>query len=227
MAVTERVDVRRNRARLVEAARRLFERDGVDVSVREIATEAGVGVATLYRHFPSRDELVDAVLADAFEELVSAGERALACESGWLGFTGLVDETLALCARNHGLRDVFETQRGRERAASMRRRIRPMFAELIERAQAQGTLRADVTPQDIPLLFWGADRVIGLTSDVAPDLWRRQLGLILDGLRASAATPLPTPALSEAELRRVEQGCAVRPALRTHPNVRKGHDGRG
>src|SRR5262245_39687816 len=206
MAVAERVDVRRNRARLVEATQRLFASRGVDVSVREIAGEAGVGVATVYRHFATRDDLVDAVLEDAFEELVAASERALARDDAWVGFTGLVTETLELCGRNRGLGDVFETRRGRRRAAALRRRIRPVYAELIERAQAQGTLRADFAARDVPVLFWSADRVIGMTADVAPELWRRQLGLILDGLSTPAPTPLPVPALSEAELRRIEQG---------------------
>jgi len=227
MAVAERVDVRRNRVRLLEATRRLFARQGVDVSVREIATEAGVGVATLYRHFPSRDGLVDAVLEDAFEELVAAGERALAETSGWAGFAGLVEETLVLCARNHGLREVFESRRGRERAESMRGRIRPVFAELVARARAEGTLRSDFTAEDVPLLFWGADHVIELTSSVAPELWRRQLGLTLDGLRAGSATALPVPALSRAELRRVERGPSARPDRRPPVNVQKENDGRG
>ena len=198
--------MRRNRKRLLEATRRLFASRGVAVSVREIAGEAGVGIATLYRHFPTRDDLLDAVLEDAFEELAAAGERALAHEDPWLGFSGLVEETLALCARNRGLEDVFATRRGRTRADAMRRRIRPVFAELIERAQAQGSLRADFTPQDVQLLFWAANGVVELAADVAPGLWLRQLGFVLDGLRASAASPSRHPALSEAKLRRVEQG---------------------
>jgi len=227
MAVAERVDVRRNRVRLLEATRRLFAREGVDVSVREVAAEAGVGVATVYRHFPSRDDLVDAVLEDAFEELVAAGQRALEEASGWTGFAGLVEETLVLCARNHGLREVFETRRGRERAESMRGRIRPVFAELVARAQAEGTLRSDFTAEDVPLLFLGAYRVIELTAGVAPELWRRQLGLTLDGLRAGRATALPVRALSGAELRRVERGRSAPPVRRPSVNVRRENDGRG
>lgn len=208
-AVAERVDVRRNHARLLEATRKLFAEQGVDVSVREVAREAGLGVATVYRHFPTRDDLVDAVLEDAFDELVAAGERALAAEDAWLGFTGLVEETLALNARNRGLRDVFETQRrGRERAAAMRARIRPVFAELVERAQQEGSLRADFAPQDVTLLCWGTDGVIELAADVAPDLWRRQLGFLIDGLRATAATPLPHRPLTEAQWQSAGRGCA-------------------
>lgn len=205
MAVAERADARRNRVRLVEATCELFASRGVDVSVREIAREAGVGVATLYRHFPTRDDLLDAVLEDAFAELAAAGARALATEDAWAAFTGLVEETLTLYTRNHGLKDIFETRRGRQRAASMRRTIRPLFAQLVERAQAQGALRTDFDPHDLPLLFWSISAVIGLTGEVAPNVWRRQLGLVLDGLRAPSATPLPHPALSGAQLQRIEK----------------------
>jgi AcrR family transcriptional regulator len=181
MAVSERVDARRNHERLVAAARTLLGRGGLDVSVREIAREAGVGVGTVYRHFPTRDDLVDAVLEDAFEEIVGAGERALEADDAWAGFTGFIEETLTLTARIRVLKDVVDDEeRGRERAASMRARLRPITAELIRRAQAAGALRADFTPEDLSLVFWGTDRVI----DLAPDSWRRHLGFVLDGLRA-------------------------------------------
>lgn len=207
--------MRRNRVRLLEATRRLFASRGVDVSVREVAREAGVGIATLYRHFPTRDDLVDAVLEDAFEETVAAAERALAQEDAWLGFSGLLEETLGLCARNRGLKVAFETRRGRQRAASMRRRIRPLFAEIVARAQAQGALRPDFSANDVWMLFWGTDGVIELAGEVAPDLWRRHLGFVLDGLRAAAATPSSRPPLSEAQLRRVEHGSGRRRAVGT------------
>lgn len=181
MAVSERVDARRNHVRLVAAARTLLARDGLDVSVREIARETGVGVGTVYRHFPTRDDLIDAVLEEAFEEIVAAGERALAADDAWAGFAGFVEETLALTSRNRVLKAVVEDEeRGRERAAAMRARLRPLTAELIRRAQAAGALRADFTPQDLSLVFWGTDRVI----DLAPDSWRRHLGFVLDGLHA-------------------------------------------
>jgi AcrR family transcriptional regulator len=205
MPVVERVDVRRNRARLLEAARELFASRGVDVSVREIARDAGTGIATVYRHFPTRDDLVDAVLEEVFEELVAAGEHSLAHAEAWSGFAELVEHALSLCARNRGLTDVLETQRGRRRAATMRRRIRPVFAELVERAQLQGTLRPDFTPRDVPLLFWSITGVIETAGHVAPDLWRRQLAFVLDGLRVRPATPLPHPGLSRAQLRKIER----------------------
>lgn len=209
--VSSRRDAKRNRERLVSAARELFASAGVDVSVREVARHAGVGVGTLYRHFPAREDLVDAVLEGAFEDLVASAEAALAEPDPWSGFTGFVEDALASHARNRGLKDVVETQmHGRERAAAMRRRIRPLVARLVARAQEHGSLRPDFTPQDVALLFWASDRVIELGGEVAPEIWRRHLGFVFDGLRSSAATPLAQPPLTEAQLRRV--GAARRKA---------------
>ena len=198
---TLRRDAQRNRERIVSSARSLFARDGVDVSVDDITREAGVGMGTLYRHFPTKEELIDAVLEDAFDDLVELAEEAVAAEDAWAGFTGFLEQALAQHAVNRGLKDVLAThEQGRERAKAMRERIRPLLRQMIERAQSQGTLRADVTAEDIPLVFWTGGRVIETTVTVAPDHWRRYLGLLLDGLRAEAATPLPAPPLTRAQL---------------------------
>ncbi|HEY7019287.1 MAG TPA: helix-turn-helix domain-containing protein [Gaiellaceae bacterium] len=204
---TARRDARRNRERLVSSARELFASAGVEVPAREIAREAGVGVGTLYRHFPEREDLVDAVLEDAFEELIAAAEVGLADPDSWSGFTGFLEAALLLHSRNRALKDVIENRNhGRTRAEAMRRRLRPLIAELVERAQADGALRQDFAPQDIALLFWASDRVIELAGDVAPEVWRRQLGFVFDGLRSGAASPLPQPPLTDAQLRRVGRG---------------------
>ena len=198
-----RSDARRNRERLVAGARELFASAGIDVPVDEIAGRAGLGIGTLYRHFPTKDELVDAVLEDAFGELVGAAERASAADDAWAGFTSFLEHVLALRAANRGLKDVLAVRvPERKRAEAMRARIRPLLRVMIERAHAQGSLRPDFTAEDLPLVFWTCDRVIDATAEVAPDLWRRHLALLLDGLRAEAATPLPRPSLTPAQLAR-------------------------
>jgi len=198
-----RSDARRNRERLVASARELLATVGPDVPVEEITRRAGVGMGTLYRHFPTKDELIDAVLEDAFAELVGAAEQAAGADDAWAGFTGFLEHVFALHAENRGLKDVLATnERGRKRADAMRARIRPLVGRMIERAQEQGTLRSDFTPEDLPLVFWSGNRVIETTASVAPDHWRRYLGLLLDGLRADAATPLPGRPLTQAQLAR-------------------------
>jgi AcrR family transcriptional regulator len=198
-----RSDAKRNHEQIVAAARPLFARLGVDVSVDEITKRAGVGMGTLYRHFPTKDDLVDAVLEDAFGEFLQLATVSTAEPDGWRGISLYLEGALALHAANRGLKDVLATRaHGRERAAAMRRRLRPLLVELVERAQAQGTLRADVSADDLPVLVWGGDGVIDCGASASPEIWRRYLGIVLDGLRAEAATPLQHPPLTRAQLNR-------------------------
>jgi AcrR family transcriptional regulator len=198
-----RSDARRNRERLVVSARELFASVGVDVPVEEIVRHAGLGMGTLYRHFPTKEDLVDAVLEEAFGEIVGFAEEAAAAEDGWEGLVGFFERTLALHAVNRGLKDALATSdRGRKRAEAMRARIRAQLRRTIERAQEQGSLRRDFTVEDLPFVIWTAGRVIEKTGTVAPGYWRRYLGFVLDGLRADAATPLPEPPLTRAQLAR-------------------------
>ncbi len=200
---TLRSDARRNRERLVASARELVASSGVDVPVEEITRRAGVGMGTLYRHFPTKEDLLDAVLEEGYADLVDTAEGATVEEDAWLGLTRFLERALALHAANRGLKDVLATRaRGRERAEAMRSRIRPLVRRMIERAQEQGSLRDDFRAEDLPLVFWTTDRVIEATAAVAPDYWRRYLGLLLDGLRAEAATPLPRPPLTRSQLAR-------------------------
>jgi len=204
---TLRSDARRNRERLVASARELFAHSGVEVPVEEITQHAGLGMGTLYRHFPTKEDLVDAVLEDAFAELVELAERGAQAEDAWAGLTAFLEQTLALHAANRGLKYVFlAREHGRRRAASMRARIRPLLARMVERAQEQGSLRADVAAEDLPAVFWTGARVIETTAEVAPDYWRRYLGLLLDGLRAPAATSLAAPPLTRSQLERATKG---------------------
>ncbi len=198
-----RRDAQANRERIVAAARAVFAAGGIEAPVEEIARAAGVGMGTLYRRFPTKEDLVDAVLEDAFGQFVRVAEEALAEEDAWVGFSGFLEGALTLHGADRGLKDLVASSRhGLARTEAMRARLRPLIRRLVERAQEQGTLRSDFTPEDVPVVFWTAGRVIEATSQVAPDFWRRYLGLLLDGLRAGAATPLPHPPLTRTELER-------------------------
>ena len=200
-----RRDAERNRDRIVEAGRVAFAADGIDVSVEAIARRAGVGMGTLYRRFPTKGDLVDAVLEDAFAEVCQAARSALDADDGWAAFTTFLERVFELHVRNRGLKDVIASgQHDLRRLEALRAQMRPLVSEVVARAQAQGTLRTDFAAEDVPMLFWTGGRVAEVTSDVAPDLWRRYLGFLLDGLRADAATPLPTPPLTRAQLDRVQ-----------------------
>ena len=174
--------------------------------MEEITQHAGLGMGTLYRHFPTKEELIDAVLEDTFAELVAAAGEAAASQDPWDGFAGFLERVFSLHAANRGLKDVLAARgQGSGRAEAMRAQIKPLLRTAIERAQQQGTLRSDFTAEDLPVLFWSGERVIHATATDAPDYWRRYLALLLDGLRAEAATTLPGRPLTQAQLRRASQ----------------------
>ncbi len=205
-APTLRRDARENRNRILAAARAAFAAEGVDVPVEAIAERAGVGMGTLYRRFPTKHDLVQAVIEESLDAFVVAAEEGLAEDDPWTGFTGFVERVLELHVENRALREVLAgTEHGHARDA-VRRRVRPLVRRLIERAHADGSLRPDFAPEDMPLVFMTAGRVLEAGRGVAPDLWRRYLGLLLDGLRARGATPLPRGALTQAQMNRLLEG---------------------
>jgi AcrR family transcriptional regulator len=201
-----RSDALRNRERIVASARTLFATTGLDTSVEEISREAGVGVGTLYRHFATKEELIDVVLEDAIEHFLGVAESALADPDAWSGFARFIEEALAIHAHNRGLKDLLATRtHGLQRAQAKRRRLRQLLVRLVERAQREGSLRADFSVEDMPVLFWGGYGVIDCGANAAPEVWRRYLGFMLDGLRSESATPQPTGALTCAQVERARK----------------------
>ena len=187
----------------MSSARALFATAGLEASVEDVTRHAGVGMGTLYRHFATKEELIDAVLEEAFEEFLHVAESALEEPDPWTGLCMFFEQAVAMHAENRGLQDVVSTRaHGLARAAAMRRQLRPRLVRLVERAQEDGSLRADFAAGDITLLLWGAHGVIECGSAVAPESWRRYLGFVLDGLRSEAATPQHHAPLTRAQLDR-------------------------
>jgi AcrR family transcriptional regulator len=199
-----RRDAQRNRDAIVAAARQLFCELGLEAPLEEIARRAGVGIATLYRRFPSRVELVDAVLADTVQAHVEAAETALAMDDPWDGFAFYLEETCRLQAADRGLNDVMGMRLPRATALEAAKvRLFEVVGQVVDRAQQSGQLRADLTLEDLAFLNWANARVLpAVRAAGAPDAWRRHLGLLLDGLRADRAHPLPVPPLSPRQVHR-------------------------
>src|SRR5262245_27208114 len=181
-AVSTRRDAKRNRERLVASARELFAQEGIEVSVEEITHHAGVGMGTLYRHFPTKDELIDAVLEDAFAEILAVAERAAAAEDAWAGLTSFLEGVLELRFQNRGVRELIASGHRRARNAEIGKGSRPVIRRLIERAQAQRTLRPDFNLDDVSFVVQAVGRVIE-SDDGGRNAWRRHLDFLLDGLR--------------------------------------------
>jgi AcrR family transcriptional regulator len=203
MTTALRQDAQRNRELILAAAADEFREHGLEVSLEEIARRAGVGIGTLYRRFPTRDALIEAVFEHQVQSFVALAEEALKVEDPWVGFSGFVEQLCERQAADYGLKDLLCTRLPDAKAMELvRTRGRTLISKLIDRAQAAGVLRADVTPSDIEFVLWSNKSVVEATRDIAPNAWRRNVALLLDGFRAENAHELPERALTPSELSR-------------------------
>jgi AcrR family transcriptional regulator len=178
-----RADAERNRRRILAGAREVFREHGVAATLNDIAHHTGVGVGTVYRHFSDKEELIDALFDDMVETVDGNLREALDEPDAWLGLTRGLERVCEVQAFDRGLREVMlGTGRGPERQRQMHDRVAPTVDALVARAQERGMLRADVVPLDFPIL----QLMLGAVSDHIgqPDLWRRYLVLLIDGMRA-------------------------------------------
>lgn len=179
-----RRDAARNRARILAAATQAFAAHGCDADVREIAHRAGVGMGTLYRHFATKQALLDTALAHDVDDWAQAARAAATTEDAWAGLRRFMTDALTRQVAHRGLRERFaSSSEGPADLDACRRQLHPIMVELVARAHAEGSLRADVTADDIALLLIGLGRITEVTDGSTPGAWRRQLDLVLDGLR--------------------------------------------
>ncbi len=200
MAIVQRplrADAARNRARLLEAAKAVFAERGLDATMDEVARRAGVGVGTAYRRFRNRDDLIAALFEERLDEFMARLDEALADDDPWRGLSRFLECSMEMQAEDRGFKELLlQSAEGRERMRLFRARIRPLVAELVRRAQEAGELRADVVEDDVLLVSLMIGAVNDFAHVVEPQLWRRSLALLLDGLRATGATPLPVGPLN-------------------------------
>jgi len=196
-----RRDAERNRQKLLDAGREVFAEDP-GAPFEEIARRARVGIGTLYRHFPTRDALVEVIYAEHIDEVLAAAEDAAVAEDAWAGLVGFLERVLELQARNLPLRGVFLRYGADAALAARRRRIQPALARLVARAREQGAVRDDFTLGDLSLALWSFAPIFEATSGVAPEAWRRHLRILLDGMRPEAATPQEVRPLAGKQLER-------------------------
>jgi AcrR family transcriptional regulator len=196
-----RRDAERNRQRILAAAGELFTERGLSVTLDDIARHAGVGVGTVYRRFPDKEVLIDALFEQRLEAMCVIAAEALADPDAWDGLVYFFERGCELQARDRGLKELLQSSNHSGGClAEPRDRLRVLVTELFDRAKAGGVVRADADPYDAPLIHMMLGTVMDRTRDVAPDVWRRYLGLVLDGLRPGAASPLPVGALRADEL---------------------------
>ena len=188
----QRKDVVRNRQRILDAAKELFADQGLGVTMHDIARQAGVGVGTIYRHFPEKIELIDLVFEEQLERMAEIAHQALADPDPWHGVVWYHEQTLELQSRDRGLKELLlGMPNAPERASRLRKKLHPLAAQIIERAQAGGVVRSDCVTQDFGVVVLMLGAVIDAAGDISPNLWRRYLTIALQGLRPASPAPEP------------------------------------
>lgn len=209
-----RADAVRNREKILAAAATVFAERGLDATLDDIAEAADVGVATVYRRFPDKDSLVAALFENAIDEFATLALRARDAANSWDGFVWFLEEALERQCVNRGLRDVVVGSPYAQKIMdSARDRIVPVVMELVQRAQRDGYLRADLVEADVSVLEMMISSLGGGVNQVAPDLWRRYLAIILDGLvvQRSAPSELPSPPDDDLALHALRTSKSVHP----------------
>ncbi len=208
-----RRDAERNRQRILKAAWEVFNDRGLEVSLDDVARHAGVGVGTVYRRFRTKEELVEALFVSRIDSIAALAEAAAEAPDPWSGLVSLMEQMAAMLAGDVGLRHMlmFATY-GRDRVSYARQRNAPLVGRLLERAQAAGQVRSDLAPTDIPFIIFALTEASQFARTVSPEIWRRYLNIILDGLRPEreGVTPLPVPALLPEEMESTMRQTAAR-----------------
>ena len=190
---TLRSDARDNRERILEAARVLFAAEGLGVPMREVARRAGVGPATLYRRFPTKEALLTEAFADQVTACRAVVDEALREPDPWEGFRLVVERIVELHARDRGFTAAFLSAYPEavdvtaEREYALR-----VVADLAQRARAAGTLRPDFVLDDLILVLMANDGIRAATPEARVAAARRFAALMVESFRASPArVPLP------------------------------------
>ena len=190
----QRADARRNRDAVLDAARKLMATDGLDTQMDDIAREAGVGVGTVYRHFPNKEDLIYALAEHRFERLAEFAREALAEEDPGPAFERYLYRGAELQVTDRSLSEIMRDRPDAMQAGAQRVGLLELVRELMTRAQAAGAIRSDAVAEDIPMLMCG----LGTSTPgndgpfVTPTSWKRFLAVVIDGLRAPGASEMPS-----------------------------------
>ena len=195
-----RKDAARNRALLLEAARTVFAERGLEASLDDVAHQAGLGVGTAYRHFANKYELAAAIFAEAIDQVIELADHAAEAPDPWTGIVTFLEGTAEMQTADRGLREVLMGVHDPERMEQVHDRLSSPMRRMIERGKQAGQVRPDVEVTDLGIVVLMLCTVADVTGDAAPDLWRRYLPMLLDGLRTD--TDLPVPPVPEDVLRK-------------------------
>jgi AcrR family transcriptional regulator len=201
-----RADAKRNHEAILVAAKKLFADQGLDAQMPDIAKAAKVGVGTVYRHFPTKDDLIEALVADRFERIAEQAEEALAHakDDPWEAFCDYMRFSVELQANDAALSQVLTTRTDVMQAHAESSGTVALSEKLLKLAQRSGELRKDAEVEDIPMVICGLGHVTqaARAGEMAPGMsWERFLAIVLDGLRAPGSGKLPRRAPGTPRLR--------------------------
>jgi AcrR family transcriptional regulator len=183
----------------VQAARQVFAKQGLDAPMNEVARRAGVGIATLYRRFPTRADLITDVYAEKMSAYAVAIAEALADPDPWHGFCAFIERVCAMLAADQGFTEVLTlTFPTAEAFEEKRHEAYVGFTQLIARAKEVGRLRPDFSAEDLVLLLMANAGVIAATGEAAPGAWRHLIGYMTQAFAADHAEPLPSAPSGES-----------------------------
>jgi AcrR family transcriptional regulator len=189
-----RADARRNRERVLTAARAVFAEQGHEAQIDDVARRAMVGVGTVYRHFPTKEALIDALAVDAFERILAVATAQVARDDdAWDAFLNVIWAGAEILAGDRALSELMAEMQGPLNLdQSLQQRLGEAVTTLIGRAQEAGGLRPDIVLDDVVMILCG----IGTATrkpHICQAAWRRHVAIMLDGMRAAGAlTELPT-----------------------------------
>jgi AcrR family transcriptional regulator len=186
-----RKDAARNRALLIQAACEVFAERGLEASLDDVAHHAGVGVGTAYRHFANKYELAQAIFAEAIDQIVELAERSAAADDPWAGIVAFLEGTAEAQTADRGLREVIMGVHDPDHMEVVGDRLTDPLRTMVERAKAVGVVRPDIEATDLGIVLLMLCTVADVTADASPDLWRRYLPMMLDGLQAGSDLPVP------------------------------------
>jgi AcrR family transcriptional regulator len=207
-----RADAQRNLGHILEAARAVFAEEGLDASVAAVAERAGVGTATIFRRFPTKDHLLAAVIEERVRGLTESSRRAAESDEPRLALRHFLQEAVGGYISDRG----FCEAAGKGLFAEAR--VRALIDELnvnvavvLERAKQVGEVREDVTREDVSVLLMALAQAGSLLEHAAPGNWRRYLDIVLDGLRPEGAHPLSRKPLTRKQFDAARDGYRAGP----------------
>lgn len=199
-----RADAERNRRRILDAATSVFAQHGPSATLSDVAQVAGVGIGTIYRKFPDKTALLDALLQDKIDVVMQVALDAATEDDAGAAFRRYLSGMIALHASDRSLATVlFAPDRANRVPAAFTHRLAPVADELIERAIEAGELRDGFTRQDTTVLAVMVSSIAAVTRHLDPLLWRRYAQIVVDGTRPGAMvgplSPEPLPFAITAE----------------------------